>query len=192
MHSSDHQIELAQWTAQRIKELISAHTNDPKKILDVGCGNGMITHYVQDILWESKVIGVDRDKTAIENAQKEFPEMHFFTCDDRLPFEDASVDCVYAAYVFHHLKTDSQKNLLREMMRVLTPNGLLIILEFNPWHVPTRWHFWKNPEEKNAKMISMNEAKKMLAEFGKSSGFYCGAHALTSPIYVVLLNRAHS
>ncbi|HEX2977659.1 MAG TPA: class I SAM-dependent methyltransferase [Candidatus Babeliales bacterium] len=190
MHSSDHQIQLAQWTAQRIKEIIVAHHRDAQKILDVGCGSGLITHYVQDILWESKVVGVDRDQPVIKNAQEAFPEIRFFTSDGQLPFEDASFDCVYASYVFHHLKTDDQKKLLHEMIRVLTPNGLLIILEFNPWHIPTRWHFWRNPEEKNAQMIAAHSLKKIIGAAGATPiCFYFNKLFFLSAIYAVIARK---
>jgi ubiquinone/menaquinone biosynthesis C-methylase UbiE len=188
MHCTE-QIEFAKWTAQRLKELISTQRSGAKNILDVGCGIGLVTHYLQEIRWESRIIGVDANREAIAQAKDAYQEMTFFECDEKLPFADGSFDCVYAAYVLHHLDQTLQEKLLREMMRVLSLGGLLIVLELNHWHLPTIWHFWRNQEERDSRMLRLSYLKKLLKNFGIPSTIYYSPLPLCSPVYACVLSK---
>lgn len=184
------QTELAQWTAQRIKEIISLHRDDAHTILDVGCGDGDTAYVLQDIMWQTSVTGVDSSAPVIARDRERYPHITFFECDDRsLPFESGNFDCVYSSYVFHHLNFDQQKKMMSEIMRVLRPAGLAIIFEFNRWHLPTRYHFMRNPTEKDAKLFSFAHCKKLAAPFGKPIGRYYSSLPFLSPVYSVVVKR---
>lgn len=45
-----------------------------------------------------------------------------------LPFEDASLDAVYASHLLEHLYLDEAQRLLRECLRVLAPGGVLRVV----------------------------------------------------------------
>lgn len=61
---------------------------------------------------------------------------------DALPFETDSVDVV----ILHHAHEFSQNphDVLREIQRIITPRGHLIIAGFNPWSLQTLFHMAKN------------------------------------------------
>jgi len=91
------------------------------KILDLGCGSGVIGKYFQDF-FQAEVIGVDIEDKRVENIP-------FKIIDGvNLPFADNSFDTVLIAYVLHH--ASDPMSLLREAKRVTRKN--IIIYEDLP------------------------------------------------------------
>lgn len=100
-------------------------------LLDVGCGPGTITLDLAARVAPGRVIGIDAAGEVIGKAEKLRNErgttnVEFSTGDVyRLGFDDASFDVVHAHQVLQHL-SDPVK-ALREMRRVLRPDGLLAV-----------------------------------------------------------------
>jgi SAM-dependent methyltransferase len=92
----------------------------PRRILDVGCGNGAFTHRLRDDFPDAAVIGLDIAGgmlALVEPPTVQADAMH-------LPFADNSMDAVLAMHMIYHLP-DIDRGLA-EMRRVLRPGGLLI------------------------------------------------------------------
>lgn len=49
---------------------------------------------------------------------------------DAMPLEEGSVDCAISTLVFHHLAPDAKARALREIKRVLRPDGRLLIADY--------------------------------------------------------------
>lgn len=79
------------------------------KILDLGCGSGIVAKNFQDF-FEAKVLGVDIKDNRI------FPIPFQIIDGKSLPFKDLSFDIVLISYVLHH--TREPVALLREAKRV--------------------------------------------------------------------------
>jgi SAM-dependent methyltransferase len=95
-------------------------------VLDAGCGRTTRLADHRDRIAE--LVGVDLDAAAgAENTALD----RFVAADlgDRLPFEDASFDLVYANFVVEHL--DDPATALTEWRRVLRPDGALVLLTSN-------------------------------------------------------------
>ena len=96
------------------------------RVLDVGCGNGYISHHLSALL-RSDVLGIDLESTT------EAPINYRQFDGTRFPANDQSFDCVLLCYVLHHAQ---QLNaLLSELRRVLTKGGLVVVYE----DMPQRW-----------------------------------------------------
>jgi 23S rRNA (guanine745-N1)-methyltransferase len=67
----------------------------PRTLLDVGCGDGWHTDSLRRALG-CEACGLDISPAAIERAAKSYPEVSWVVAngDRRLPFDDASFDCV--------------------------------------------------------------------------------------------------
>jgi len=181
-HYSD---ELCQVTAQFIKELAGQYNHIHSKILDFGCGNGNLTEYVQDLFWHSKITGVDQSEESIKSAREDFPAIEFQSTGDRLPFADQAFDIVYSAYVFHHIEKSKRSFWIDELARVTKKDGMIIILEFNPFHIPTAFHFLFNKEEKGAPIIFPSSLIDLMGKFSAPNVHYYPRSRFSSSMYAV-------
>jgi len=109
------------------------------KVLDIGCGPGVITLYL--LQRGCEVWGVDISEEMINEAAKqiektEYKEVAHFSVGDitSLDFPDAYFDAVVCAGVIEYL--EDAEIAIKEIHRVLKPNGIAIIT------VPTPQRFY--------------------------------------------------
>jgi len=89
------------------------------KLLDAGCGDCSFTKAFRDSGMVN-VVGVD----LFNNGDMSVYECNFET--DKLPFEDNSFDVAFSKSILEHLKDPT--NYLKEIYRILKPNGKLILM----------------------------------------------------------------
>jgi ubiquinone/menaquinone biosynthesis C-methylase UbiE len=103
-----------------------------KRVLDVGAGNGyVLSKYAQE---GAEVYGIDITPTAIDLCRKRFAYRNlrgdFRVAEaERLPFQDATFDCVCSMGVLHHVP-DTEK-AVAEIFRMLKPGGRLIVMFYH-------------------------------------------------------------
>ncbi len=109
------------------------------KVLELGCGQGVLMHLFEELLPTSNVIGIDITKTSLitakENNKKNASTLDF-CCGSAtlLPFKDNSFDAVIVTDVLHHLvgksRSESKKNVLitlNEITRITKNNSFVLI-----------------------------------------------------------------
>ena len=87
------------------------------KVLDVGCGDGLLAGLIQEIRPDVELRGID----VLVRPQTKIPVDGFD--GEKIPYADASFDAVMFVDVLHH--TNDPKILLKEATRV-TKNCLLL------------------------------------------------------------------
>jgi SAM-dependent methyltransferase len=95
-------------------------------VLDAACGVGYGSAHLAGSA--SRVVGVDRSADAIAYARAEYarPNVEFLAGDLlELPFEDGAFDVVCAFEAIEHI--DDQRRFLSEAVRVLRPDGTLLV-----------------------------------------------------------------
>jgi ubiquinone/menaquinone biosynthesis C-methylase UbiE len=97
-------------------------------VLEVGCGNGNGSRLIQKYFSPKNIIGIDLDERMIKIASKRNPDpsISYRVMDaSKLDFPDGYFDAVFDFGIIHHIP--NWKDALREIKRVLKPNGELII-----------------------------------------------------------------
>ncbi|MFX0205056.1 MAG: class I SAM-dependent methyltransferase [Candidatus Hodarchaeota archaeon] len=103
-----------------LKEINDKNPN-PQKILDIGCGEGLIPTY-----GGLDFTGLDLSPSALQIANKINKRSHFLCgSGDHLPFGSTSFDLILCLEVMEHVPTPDL--LLQELDRVLTPEGVALV-----------------------------------------------------------------
>ncbi|MDE1330494.1 class I SAM-dependent methyltransferase [Vibrio aestuarianus] len=101
------------------------------KVLDFGCGYGRITKEISGLGYH-KVVGIDSSKEMVNRGLSECPELdlrHLST--EILPFSDDEFDSIILCAVLTCIPDQSSRNnVLRELHRVLKPQGIIYLAEF--------------------------------------------------------------
>lgn len=106
-------------------------------VLDVGCDLGHWGQTLADILprW-AKVTGIDREDKWVEGARSRVQALNMADrfnyqsgVASELPFEDATFDMVTCQTLLIHVQNPLA--VIKEMLRVLKPGGLLVVAEPN-------------------------------------------------------------
>ena len=113
----------------REQTLQTAAIRPGEKILDVGCGTGVLTRLACDAAGPAgSALGIDPTRNMIriakENAQRLGSRAEFkVAAIEKLPLEHSSFDVVLSSLMLHHLSPDLKREGLQEVYRVLKPGG---------------------------------------------------------------------
>src|SRR5919197_4141714 len=114
------------WRRHAANTVASWH---PGQILDLATGTGDLALALQKKLPDAEVTGVDFLPEMLELAQKKGVRQTILADAMKLPFADASFDCVTIAFGLRNM--ENWEGALAEMSRVVRRNGHLLVLEFS-------------------------------------------------------------
>jgi demethylmenaquinone methyltransferase/2-methoxy-6-polyprenyl-1,4-benzoquinol methylase len=114
------------WRA-RAAEIVDAW--HPNTIADLATGTGDLALAMQNKLPHAELTGVDFLPEMLELARRKGVRRLVLGDAMKLPFDDASFDCVTIAFGLRNLENCSVA--LTEMWRVLNARGHLLVLEFS-------------------------------------------------------------
>jgi demethylmenaquinone methyltransferase / 2-methoxy-6-polyprenyl-1,4-benzoquinol methylase len=120
------------WRRRAVSFLRAAH---PTEILDIATGTGDLA-IEASTLAPRRIVGIDVAGAMLERAKKKVAGKHLEgiisfqqEAAERLSFPNESFDAVMVAFGVRNFADLEQG--LREMLRVLKPNGVAVILEFS-------------------------------------------------------------
>lgn len=103
----------------------------PGRVLDVGCGTGILTERIQQEFARARVAGCDFSSGMLRQAARRRSGPDWVRANAlQLPFVDQSWDAVVSTEAFHWFP--NQGAALREFLRVLRPGGRLLVSLINP------------------------------------------------------------
>jgi 2-polyprenyl-3-methyl-5-hydroxy-6-metoxy-1,4-benzoquinol methylase len=174
-------------------------------VLDAGCGLGRHLRHLARIP-DLKIYGIDKNTWALRETSKSLDTQpdaltkeYLVSIADinKLPFADASFDCVICSEVLEHIP--DHQNAIRELDRILKPNGTLAVSVPRYFAERICWlisHAYHNEEGGHIRIYR----KKQLYQMLTGQGFQCWKinykHALHGPYWwlkcmVGLKNEEH-
>jgi 2-polyprenyl-3-methyl-5-hydroxy-6-metoxy-1,4-benzoquinol methylase len=99
-----------------------------ERVLDVGCGSGVCSGHVAAS--GAHVVGIDANPSALAFARRAYGSETIRFVEgyvDDLPFEGEGFDKAICLEVIEHLYREQGDALLRSIVRVLRPGGLLLL-----------------------------------------------------------------
>ena len=162
----------------RFDALIRTHLRPGISVLDAGAGRGVAFPYdYKDAV--ARVAGVDTDTAVKQNTNLTDAEIADLAS---LPYADGEFDLVFSKYGFEHLERPLA--VMRELRRVLSPGGHLLIHTPNRWHyvtilatiTPTSFHTWFNEkrgreEDDTFRTVYRANSRRRLTELAARSRF---------------------
>jgi SAM-dependent methyltransferase len=125
--------------------------------LDVGCGDGgllkMGQPYFRSAAGCDVSEGMLRECEGLQVKQQDSPR--------RVPFDDASFDIVTVVCVYHHVELADRPALMADVSRVLKPEGLLCIIEHNPFNPVTQFVVWRHPVDAHAHLLAAGAMRRL-------------------------------
>ena len=108
-----------------------AYVRRSDSILDLGCGYGRILNDLHERGYKH-LTGLDPAEKMIERGSYEFPHLNLRVLHrSSIPAAEGSLDTVIMFAVLGCIPADSeQRNVIREVSRVLCPGGILYIADF--------------------------------------------------------------
>ena len=107
----------------------------PRRVLEVGCGQGWASEWIKDELG-AEVVAVDQSERMVELTRRRGVDAHVGDVQD-LAFEDGSFDAALAAWMLYHVP-DLDRGL-SELARVLRPGGRLVAVTNAPESLHELW-----------------------------------------------------
>jgi len=129
------------WRDAAYEHLMEWIPDAPRRVLDLGCGDGLVAGQVLDARPGVEVVACDFSAAMLTQARERFSAMPRVTVvehnlDDPLPADWGRFDAVVSAFAIHHVVDERKRMLYTEVLERLEPGGVFCNLE----HVasPTR------------------------------------------------------
>lgn len=113
---------------------IAGHIPPEGRIVDIGCGRGMLANYLALAGPKRRVTGIDKQAPRIAAGQASIKgrENIRFRLQDALDLEREEFDVIVLSDMLHHLTYPRQEQLLEHCRRILPGGGILLLEDVTP------------------------------------------------------------
>lgn len=135
------------------------------EVCDMGCGPGHVARHLRDA--GANVFGLDLSAEMVKQARQLNPDIAFREGNMlSLDLAEASLAGITAFYAIVNFREESLPQIFQEMVRVLEPNGLLLLAFHAGDEVVTPEEMWGRPFSLNFFFFHPSQIRKRLEEAG--------------------------
>ncbi len=123
-------------------EVFRPYLRSGLRVLDVGCGNGRLLDFLKEFK-PAAYVGVDQSVGLLKEAKRchlgknvSFKELDMMELSNL----KGSFDVVFVIASFHHLPPEDQRLFLKRLKKLLAPEAVICMTNWNLWS----WRFWKS------------------------------------------------
>lgn len=115
--------------AAYIAGLIKRHRPEARVVCEWGCGPMRVLRHMRSHFANGRLVGLDYNRRTIAWCSRHFADIRFIAngLEPPLPLNDGEADAIYAISVFTHLSGRHHREYVAELMRCLSPGGILIV-----------------------------------------------------------------
>lgn len=125
------------WVLEKVVEYAAPKGNNYSRVLDIGIGTGNLACLF--LPYGLEIIGIDPSPEMMKVCLRKYPEIPVVPGDFLdIPLPSKSIDLIVSSYAFHHLTAYEKVDAVREMKRVLSPGGRIIITDLMFWNAGER------------------------------------------------------
>ena len=132
----------------------------PCRVLDYGCGIGMLAHHLKRTVSKVQIDGFDPSSASLARVRQELLAQGVFTSD--LKLLGNRYDLIAIANVLHHVKPAERMKLISEVASRLASGGVLVVFEHNPANPLTRWAVSQCAFDGDAILLWPRESRRYL------------------------------
>jgi ubiquinone/menaquinone biosynthesis C-methylase UbiE len=146
---------------------LTIHSHD--QVLDLCCGSGQTTQFL--VKRSQNITGLDASALSLKRARHNVPQGNYVEAfAEDMPFADNLFDVVHTSAALHEMQPNQLRNILKEVYRVLKPNGVFTLVDFhnptNPLFVPGLSLFFILFETETAWELLKTDLPGLLREVG--------------------------
>lgn len=152
----------AEYKARYLARIFGA--DFPGKILDFGCGVGLLSGFIKKHLPKSRLDGFDVSRESIARIDHSLAAQGVFTSDSDHLARD--YDLIVVANVLHHVIPEQRESTVRALADRLAASGKLAVIEHNPGNPITRRTVDRCPFDEDAILLPSTEAQSLVQSAG--------------------------
>jgi SAM-dependent methyltransferase len=148
----------------KLPKKITSILKNSKNVLDVGCGNGWLTNYVDKKKYAGITYSVSEKKFLNEKGYK---AILLDLENEQLPFKNNTFDCIFASHIIEHFEKHTLIKVMNELKRVLKTEGVIIVT------TPTDYGFGFYGEWTHVRPYNHGSLPDMLNDFEYTNVDWC-------------------
>jgi 2-polyprenyl-3-methyl-5-hydroxy-6-metoxy-1,4-benzoquinol methylase len=134
------------------------------KILDFGCGVGLLSRFLRMHFPASTLHGYDVSADSIGRIDPDLRSHGVFTAS--VAMLDHDYDVIIVSNVLHHTRPEDRQSLITAVRERLTKTGKVVVFEHNPANPVTRWVVRHSPVDREAHLLPQREILTYLRRAG--------------------------
>jgi 2-polyprenyl-3-methyl-5-hydroxy-6-metoxy-1,4-benzoquinol methylase len=153
-------------------ELIARWKPTPKRILEVGCGEGAVTQRLNAVYPDAQITAIDVTPRVGRLYREALTRVRFVNCtvEEIASGEPGQYDLVVLSDVLHHVPVESRQSILDAIRTVLAPQGTLIFKDWQRNFAPIHWLCYASDRWLTGDRISYMTRDEMRERLARSFG----------------------